>query len=399
MQSDFFSLNRQGLGQAVKGGLIVLSGYRRLQRGNDAAFHFEQESNFWYLTGIDEPDWKLIIDGDSEWLIAPDVEDIHRIFDGALSNEDASKISGVKKVISYDEGSSLMRTLAKKHSIAYTIDQPPWSDHVNFSLNPAVKGNWRLLERTFNSVSSCRKELARLRAIKQPEEIKCIDAAIKLTLKTFEHVKEVLPKLRYEYEIEAEFDYNFKKQQATHAYDPIIASGVNAVTLHYGKNDQRLVKNTFLLMDIGAKLHGYSADITRTFAVGKLSARKQDIHAAVERAHYEIISLIKPGVSLESYQNQSNKIMKSALRSVNLLKDENDIETYRKYFPHAVSHGLGIDVHDSLGGYHVFEPGMVLTVEPGVYIADEKIGIRIEDDILVTDSGHRNMSIKLSTAY
>ena len=400
MNSIFFSNNRAKIKEEVSGGLIVLSAYQRQQRGNDTAFYFEQESNFWYVTGIEEPDWLVVLDGLSgeEWLIAPDIEEIHRIFDGSLSNEQASGISGIKKVVTHDEGMQLLRRLAKKHSVVQTLDQPSWSDHFNFTLNPALKQTRQLLERTFNSVVDCRKDFAKLRAIKQPEEIRAMQKAIDITVDAFETTKAKLANCKYEYEIEAEFDYEFKRHGSRHAYDVIVAGGLNAATIHYRRNDYRLKKTDLLLLDIGASVDHYAADVSRTYSMGQISKRKQSVHKAVVDAQAKIIRLITPGYSLEEYQRASDTIMKHALLSVDLLKDIDD-ENYRKYFPHAISHGLGIDVHDSLGAPRVFEPGMVLTVEPGIYIPDEGIGVRIEDDILVTSSGNKNLSGKLSTAY
>ena len=400
MNSIFFSNNRAKIKEEVSGGLIVLSAYQRQQRGNDTAFYFEQESNFWYVTGIEEPDWLVVLDGLSgeEWLIAPDIEEIHRIFDGSLSNEQASEISGIKKVVTHDEGMQLLRRLAKKHSVVQTLDQPSWSDHFNFTLNPALKQTRQLLERTFNSVVDCRKDFAKLRAIKQPEEIRAMQKAIDITVDAFETTKAKLANCKYEYEIEAEFDYEFKRHGSRHAYDVIVAGGLNAATIHYRRNDYRLKKTDLLLLDIGASVDHYAADVSRTYSMGQISKRKQSVHKAVVDAQAKIIRLITPGYSLEEYQRASDTIMKHALLSVDLLKDIDD-ENYRKYFPHAISHGLGIDVHDSLGAPRVFEPGMVLTVEPGIYIPDEGIGVRIEDDILVTSSGNKNLSGKLSTAY
>ncbi len=397
-----YNLNRQKLEQSLKGGLIVLSGYQRLQRGNDAAFYFEQEANFWYLTGINEADWTVVIDGSSgeEWLIAPDIDEVHAIFDGSLGTENAIHVSGIKKVISHDEGMALLRKLARKHSVVHTIDNPPYADRFNFALNPAISANKKMLERTFSSVIDCQKELAKLRAIKQPEEIRVIQKAINLTIEGFEKVKQSLGSAKYEHELEAEFSYHFKKKlAANHAYDPIIASGKNACTLHYNQNTAKLAAKDFVLLDVGARVEGYAADITRTYAKSEPSKRKQAVHAAVKHAHEEIIALISPNLSVEQYMRDVDDIMKRALHSLDLLKSFDDTETYRRYFPHAVSHGLGIDVHDTLGAPRTFQSGMVLTVEPGIYIPEEGIGVRIEDDILVTDTGHRNMSKALSTDW
>ena len=150
-------------------------------------------------------------------------------------------------------------------------------------------------------------------------------------------------------------------------------------------------------MDVGATVDGYAADITRTYAKGTPTNRQREIHQAVEAAHHDIIKLLEPELPVEEYIRSVDARMKQALKDVGLLKDEGDNETYRKYFPHAISHGLGIDVHDSLGGARYFEPGMVLTVEPGIYIPEEGIGVRIEDDILITKTGYQNLSGKLAT--
>lgn len=401
MQRGFFSLNRQKLGQHLKGGLYVLAAYASLQQQNDTAHSFQQEANFWYLTGIEEPDWLVIVDGSTteEWLVKPEIDAIHEVFDGSLAAEQATKISGIKRVLTHDEGLSLLRKLAKKHSVVYTIDNPPHSEHFNFSLNPAILANKRMLERIFNSVVDCQKDLAKLRAIKQPEEIKAIQKAISLTINGFEKVKYELQSAKYEYELEAEFSYLFKHSGGWgHAYEPIIAAGKNACTLHYIANNAKLQSKQLVLMDVGARVDGYAADITRTYVKGTPTKRQLEVHQAVEAAHHDIIRLLEPELPVEEYMRGVDIRMKQALKDIGLLKDANDNETYRKYFPHAISHGLGIDVHDNLGGARYFEAGMVLTVEPGIYIPEEGIGVRIEDDILITKNGRQNLSAKLATS-
>jgi Xaa-Pro aminopeptidase len=139
---------------------------------------------------------------------------------------------------------------------------------------------------------------------------------------------------------------------------------------------------------------GYAADITRTYAVGTPTDRQRAVHAAVETAHKAILALLKPGLSFAAYLSEVDQIMKQSLDSIGLLKTDSD---YHRYFPHAISHGLGLDVHESLGGHEALKPGMILTVEPGIYIPEEKIGVRIEDDILITEDGHRNLSGALPT--
>lgn len=399
VKSEFYHNNRTNIIKQLNGGLLVLAAHSQMQRGNDAAFAFEQEANFWYLCGIEEPDWWLIVDGQASksWLVAPEIDEVHRVFEGGLSYEDALKVSGVNAVIAHKDAESLLRTLAKKHSMVYSIGEHPHKNHYNFHENPMQKKLWQVLERIFNSVQDCRQDVAKLRAIKQPEEIIAMKKAIKLTTDAFEIAKGALPNLRYEYEVEAEFDYYFKKHGVDHAYDPIVAGGKNACTLHYAKNSMKLKKNSLLLIDIGARFNNYSADISRTFAIGTPTARQTAVHSAVEKAHRAIVGLLKPGLLISEYQEKVDEIMKQALLSLDLITDNTDEDMYRTYFPHAVSHGLGIDTHDSLGGPTAFREGMVLTVEPGIYIPKEGIGVRIEDDILITKQGHQNLSGHLST--
>jgi Xaa-Pro aminopeptidase len=397
MNALFFEHNRQRLIKSTNGGLVVLSAYSEMQRGNDAAFGFEQEANFWWLTGIREPDWWVIIDGLQEkaWLVTPTISDSHKLFDGNLSTAEAQKISGIKHCINRDEATMLLRDHAKKHSVAYSLADHSHAEHFDFVVNPAQKKIWQMLERTFTSVKDCRLELAKLRAIKQPDEIKAIKKAIKITSDAFEYVTQKLPELHYEYEVEAEFSYYFRMHGADgHAYDPIVAGGKNACVLHYGNNSDKLKKSSLLLLDIGARIDGYAADITRTYQIGEATIRQQTVSQAVQKAQKAIIALLKPGLSVESYHDQVDIIMHGALDSLGLLKNEGD---YRRYFPHAISHGLGVDVHDALGQPTEFLAGMVITVEPGIYIPEESIGVRIEDNILITPTGHTNLSAHLST--
>lgn len=397
---DFFTANREQLVAKLNGGVVVLSAYASMQRAKDFAYMFEQESNFWWLSGIESPDWMLIIDGSrgKTWLVSPLRSESSEIFDGSLSREDALKISGADDILTNDKALMILRDLAKKHSIVYTLGEPPYSEYFDFVQNPAPKKLHDLLARTFNSVQDCRKDLAQLRAIKQPHEIALMKKAINLTVDAFEVVKAKLPQMTYEYEVEAEFSYHFRKNGAEgHAYDPIVASGKNACTLHYLKNSAKLKKRDLLLLDIGARRQGYVADITRTYALGEISKRQQDVYSAVNAAHVEIINLLKPDYSVEQYHRDVDLIMSETLLGLGLMNDAKDEKNYRKYFPHAISHGLGVDAHDSLGAPRFFQPNMVLTVEPGIYIPEEGIGVRLEDDILITATGNNNLSGRLST--
>jgi Xaa-Pro aminopeptidase len=398
MDVEFFKNNRAELLEKTKGAPIIITANSKMQRMPDDAWKFEQEANFWYLTGIEEADWLAIITPDKTILVAPEISRVAQIFNGNLDLVEAAKISSAEEIISRDELTMTLKNLAKKNAKVFTLFAQNQIDH-DFFLNPAQSLLTAKLRKNFSKAEDARSFLNQLRAIKTRDEIMMMRRAINLTISTFAQVKDELQNYVFEYEAQAKFSYEFEKVGAVHAYDPIIASGANAITLHYMKNRSGLAKDSLVLMDVGARYGNYCADITRTYAFGEISQRAKDVHAAAQTAQTEIIDLIKPGDSIKEYLEKSDEIMKKALESLNLMKTDAD---FRKYFPHGIGHGLGIDVHDPLGELRnplgvpeVFQPGMVLTVEPGIYIADEQIGVRIEDDILVKENGIENLSVRL----
>ncbi len=398
MDQTFFASNRRALlDQLKKGALVVITGYGEMQRSLDAAQRFEQEANFWYLTGVEQADWWLILDGSqgAQWLVAPDIDEVQQVFDGGADTEKTKSVSGIKTIITRDEAMRRLRDLAKHHSIVYTTEQPHYlKEHSHFQLNSAQAELKKVLERIFQNVQTCNRELVALRTIKKSEEVTAIQKAVKVTVIAVEYMKKALPVAKYEYELQAVLDYELKRQGASgHAYDPIVAHGLNACTLHYNRNMDRLDKRSMVLLDVGARVDGYAADISRTYALSQPTKRQQAVHDAVREAQEACIALLKPEVLFKEYDDRCEQIMKRALESLGL-----SVDRYRDYFPHAMGHGLGVDVHDPMGGYDSLEPGMVLTVEPGIYIRDEAIGVRIEDDILITDTGHKNLTAALSTA-
>lgn len=398
--ASFFSANRERVYDALKGGLLVVPGYTGMQKTNDEEFRFTQESNMWYLSGVEFPDWWLIMDGalGKSWLVEPTIDERHRLFTESLPTEDAKRRSGVEQVITRDAAMTMLRRMAKAHPLVHTIGPSPYSEYFTFALNPAVADMRSMLDRVFVKVQDFRPELAKLRAIKQPIELELMQKSIDLTAKGLDDVRLKINEYKYEYEVQAELDYAFRRAGAEHGFDPIIASGANATVAHYFQNNAPLKKGTFVMMDVSAKLHGYPADLTRTYAYGKPTKRMIAVHDAVREAQAEIITMIRPGLSIEEYQTKSDDIIKQAMIRLKIMTSFDDAVGFHRHMPHALSHGLGVDVHDSLGKPREFQPGMVLTVEPGIYLPNEKIGVRIEDDILVTANGHRNMSAKLSTA-
>ncbi|NCU37745.1 M24 family metallopeptidase [Candidatus Saccharibacteria bacterium] len=382
--------------ESTNGGLVVFTGYNQMQYSADMAAPFLQEGNFWWTTGIDAPGWRVIIDGVRKkvTLVRPDLSEIQKLFDGGLSDESALQSSDADEIIRAADFESYIRSLQRTHSAVYTITTAPSYD---FVVNPAQHDLRAMLGRVFPSVLDCSTVMASLRAIKTEDEIIVMKQAAKLTTQAFSHIAQNFANYHYEYEIEADFTHIFRRQNAQHAYEPIVAADKNATILHYTMNNAKIKKNAMILIDVGARVNGYVADVTRTYAVSPTFRQKQ-VHHAVETAQRRIIKTIAPHVSLVEYQTKVDEIMKDALEGLGLLKDRLDSETYRKYFPHAISHGLGVDVHDSLGRPKMFLPGMVITVEPGIYISEEGIGVRIEDDILVTETGHHNLTSAISTS-
>jgi Xaa-Pro aminopeptidase len=202
-------------------------------------------------------------------------------------------------------------------------------------------------------------------------------------------------KYAQEYEIEADLTRGFRRRGAMgHAFEPIVAGGERACTLHNVANNGQLSSDELLLLDVGAEVRHYAADITRTYSIGTPSRRQQAVFDAVLEVQQFAFSLLKPGALLKENEQQIEQFMGEKLRELGLIKNIEHDEV-RKFYPHSTSHFLGLNVHD-IGDYsRPLEPGMVLTVEPGMYIPDEKIGVRIEDDVLITDDGYEILTDRL----
>jgi Xaa-Pro aminopeptidase len=363
----------------------------------DSPFAFAQDANFWYLTGINEPDVTLVIDGQREFLIAPIREGDRATFDGVINTQKLTKISGVPEIINEAAGwKRVDEVLSKSGRVATLAAAPNYIEQYGMYSNPA---RLRLQERLHKHVAELeiidvRVELARLRMIKQEPELKALQKAISITCASLKDAfKGDRSRYAHEYELEAEVAAGFRKRGAVgHSFEPIVAGGKRACTLHNVANQSRLKADELVVVDVGAEYEHYAADITRTIALQKPSQRQRDVYAAVLEVQQYAASLLKPGVMLAAYEHKVAQRMFKELKALKLTKSVDDI---RKYFPHATSHYLGLNVHD-VGDYETpLQPGVVLTVEPGIYIPEEGIGIRIEDDLLVTQNGATVLSNNL----
>ena len=390
IKNNYFIENRKKIMKKTKRGFIFLSAYEKVQKTADMAGEFWQEANFYWLSGIDWPEWKILIDVENEntWLVEPNISDIQKSFEGYLSKEKASEISGVNNFLTIKEAMDKI-----KNQEVYSL-KPQSKDEIWSRGNYMIKKHWKDVSGFAKNINDIREHSNPIRAIKTDYEINKIKEVIDITRKGFGEIDRRRDEISYESDIEAIFNYVFTKNQSTHAYSPIVASGKNACIMHYDKNASKI--DGPVLMDIGARKDFFSADVTRMFYLTKPTKRQAEIHETLNDAQKNIIDLIKPGKSIRDYLDESDEIMKQAMIRLGIFKENSD---FRKYYPHAIGHGLGIDVHEGLGGFDVFQPGMIMTVEPGIYIQDESVGFRVEDDILVTESGNDNLtkSIKNNT--
>jgi Xaa-Pro aminopeptidase len=400
-QRDFFVGNRERLRQLFTGTApIVITANGLLQRNGDIAYKFRQDSSFWYLTGIEEPDVILVMDKGKEYLIIPSRDEVREAFDGSVDAAQLTRISGVEDILGEKAGwKNLAARLKRAKHVATLGAAPGYSEHFGLYTNPARENLQRRLKTENDDLEllDLREHLARLRVIKQPAEILAMRQAIDITLDGIKYAcsKTRLPKYQFEYEIEADVLRQFKRAGSTgHAFEPIVVSGKRACILHNLALDGQLSADELLLFDIGAEVSNYSADISRTVALGQPSQRQLAIHAAVYDIQQYAIGLLKPGALLMDYERDVMEYMGEKLRELSLIRTISG-EEVRRFMPHATSHFLGLDTHD-VGDYRQpLAPGMVLTCEPGIYVPEEGIGVRIEDDILITETGNENMSAHL----
>lgn len=396
LTAEFFAGNRKHLRKLFTGTApIVMSAHGLLQQTADSTLPFHQESNFWYLTGIDEPDILLVMDKDKEYLILPERDESIELFDGRISPETLQARSGISAI--YDQKTGWQMLSARLHKVRHvaTIAAPPaYIDHYGFYTNPSRA---RLIQQLKDSNSDLelldiKDHLTRLRMVKQPPELLALKRAIAVTAQTFKKTMRRRQSYAFEYEIEADFSREFRRHGMRHGYQPIVAGGVNAGTIHHIDNDAPISKRDLLLIDIGAECEHYTADITRTYALQEPTKLQQSVFDTVLEVQNFAFSLLKPGVIMKEYEDLVCAYMGEKLRELGLIKSISTDEI-RKYFPYLTSHFLGLDAHDTADYKRPLEQGMVLTVEPGIHIPEKNIGIRIEDDVLITRSG-----IKILTA-
>ena len=370
--------------------------------GADSTFPFEQHRDIFYLTGIDQEETILLLSPQDkeiknrEILFVKETDKNIQIWEGPkLSKEDARSISGIEKILWLNEFETTFKEITSQNNCIY------------LNKNEHYRNNSETQTREDRFISKFKKEypthsvyrsnpiLQHIRSIKDPLEINQIKKACDITEMGFRRILKFIKPGIWEYEIEAELLHEFISNRSKgFAYSPIIASGKNANILHYIKNNSQCKSGELILIDSAAEYGNYCSDLTRTIPVsGRYSVRQKAIYNAVLNVKREATTLLTPGNLWKEYHEEVGKIMTAELLKLGLL-DKNDVRkqdpknpAYKKYFMHGTSHHIGLDTHDYGLLDEPFEPNMVFTVEPGIYLPDEGFGIRIEDVVVVQESG------------
>lgn len=411
MDISAFSARRARLMERMGRGIAVIPTAAEQLRNRDTQHPYRADSYFHYLTGFGEPEAVLmLIAGDCprSILFCRDKDVDKEVWDGFRWGPGAAREAyGFDETYSikiFDE--KLAELLADQPALWFSLGQDPvWDARIAAALN-AVRAQVRAGKQAPEEIRDVRATLDNMRLIKDSTEIATMRRAADISAAAHRRAMRACRPGRYEYEIEAELLHEFRQQgcQAP-AYTSIVASGVNACILHYVANDQQLKEGDLLLIDAGGELDNYASDITRTFPVnGRFTGPQADVYNLVLSAQSAAIAAIKPGASFFEPHEAALKVLVQGMLDLKLLKGTRDglieSEGYKRFYMHRTGHWLGMDVHDA-GSYksgevwRVLQPGMMLTVEPGCYIraaadvpsAFHDIGVRIEDDALVTESG------------
>ena len=403
----FFVRNREILREKLPDDfLAVVSANIQYPRNGDQFFAFRQDSDFFYLTGIEVPDCILVMyksGGETrEILFIKETNEHIMLWEGPRPDKAmASAISGVKDVRWLKEFQAWLKSIHGRYAgLFMNTSAGLRSGSPLETAASLLYAEHKTLFAMLTPVDIC-SFIHEQRLVKSEEEIATIRKAVSMTKQAYQKVlKEVRPSMA-EYEVEALMRY---EMQIAGAHDmsfaPIVASGANACILHYVHNDDICRNGDLLLMDFGAEYSNYAADCSRTIPVnGKYTERQAQIYNAVLEVYFEAQKLFKPGTTIDEINKRAGMIMEEKLIELGLINSREIREqdpanpAYKRYFPHGTTHFIGLDVHDAGERDVVLKPGMVLSCEPGIYIREEGIGIRIETDMLITDNGAEDLMI------
>jgi Xaa-Pro aminopeptidase len=404
INAKLFVENRKRLVKELKSkSVCVFNSNDIMPTSADGTMPFKQHSDIFYLSGIDQEESILVLCPDAnlpehrEILFLKQTSELIEIWEGhKYTKKEAFEASGIKTVYWLEQFPVIFNALMAE------------SEHVYLNTNEHLRAVVEVETRDSRFIKSCQQKyplhryerlapiMHKLRAIKSKYELDVMQKAINLTAKAFDRVLKFVEPGVYEYEIEAEITHEFIRNRSKgHAYTPIIASGYNACVLHYIDNSQQCKAGEVILMDFGAEYGNYTSDMTRCVPVsGKFTKRQKEVYTAVLNVMKAATKMLKVGTVIDEYHREVGKVMEKELEKIGLLSKA-DIKNqdptnpaYKKYFMHGTSHFLGLDVHDVGNKYKPMKEGMVFTCEPGIYIREEKLGIRLENDILITKKGN-----------
>jgi Xaa-Pro aminopeptidase len=411
IDNTLFKYNRQNLAKLLKPkSVAVFHSSDQYPRNGDQYFKFRQQSDLFYLTGIEQEKTILMLAPGFHnekfrevlFILKPNPK-LEKWEGHKLTVQEARDISGIENVFFLEDYEVTLREVL--------LD----SENIYLNTNEYVKFFTEVPERNLRFAKEMKEKyplhryerlaplMIKLRQIKSEPEVELIRKACKITGKAFDKVLAEIKPGMMEYEVEAIVTGEYIRNGASgHGYDPIVASGFNACMLHYTDNDQECKDGDLVLMDIGAEYANYSADMTRTIPVnGKFTERQKACYNAVLDVFKQAREMLVVGNTIDKVNKAVNKLMEQKMIELGLFtredveKQDPDHPLYLKYFMHGISHPLGLDVHDVGSKYDPFKPGMVVTCEPGLYIEEENIGIRIENDILITEEGPVDLMIDI----
>lgn len=403
---EFFQKNRKNLSELLlPNSLAIINANDLMPTNADGSYPFIQNTDLFYLTGVNQEETILLIYPDHpeekfrEILFITETNQQIETWHGKkLNKEEAKNLTGIESIFWTNELEQILNSLILK------------SENIYINLNEHSRASIEIQSRDYRFFNNLKtkyplhnyKRLApllyQLRMIKSEDEIEKIKIACDITEKGFRRVLKLIKPGMWEFEVEAEFAYEFIKNGGRFAYNPIIASGSGACILHYEKNDEICKDGDLLLLDVGASFAYYNADMTRTIPInGRFTSRQKQVYDSVLHVLKKTINELKPGKKLKEIQQFTEEAIAEQLINLKLMtideyKDKNtNKQITKKYFPHGVSHFLGLDVHDVGEQNPILTKGMIFTCEPGIYIKEEGIGIRLEDNILITEKGNINL--------
>jgi Xaa-Pro aminopeptidase len=404
IKSDLFIENRKRFNEKLKPkGMAIIHSNDEFPRSGDQNYPFHQNPDLFWLTGIDQEESIFISFPDSpipayrEILFLKKTNEHIAIWEGhKYTKEEAFQTSGIRSIFWLDDYKNIFPMLM--HHCEYVYLNSNENDrYVHINEYRDIRYAKQLMQQyPMHKYERAAPIFRELRAVKTSYEVELLQTACDITDKAFRRVLGFVKPGVMEYEIEAEIIHEFIRNRATgHAYNPIIASGPSAIVLHYNDNNKECKDGDVILLDFGAEYANYNADLSRSIPVsGKFTSRQKEVYNAVLRVMKAATNMLVEGTILDEYHKEVGKLMESELIALKLLdkhdvsKQNPDMPLYKKYFMHGTSHFLGLDVHDIGNRYEKMKAGMVFTCEPGIYIPEEGLGIRLENDILITTNGN-----------